>query len=82
MREGLLRTIESAFDDIASEGHDMNGLDAKTTLPQCVAALEDREAPVREAAADAVCAMGNATGGGYVVRCVLHTVPHTTALAW
>ena len=48
VREELLRTCEQAF--TSTNLTDMDDLSVKTTLPQVLNALEDREAGVREAA--------------------------------
>ena len=63
VREETLRVIERAFGELDREIESGEvQLSVRATLPVVVAALEDREAAVREAAAAAVVAMAPSTG--------------------
>jgi CLIP-associating protein 1/2 len=63
VREETLRVVERAFGELDREIESGEvQLSARATLPVVVAALEDREAAVREAAVAAVVAMAPSTG--------------------
>lgn len=72
VREELLRTCEQAF--TSTNLADAEDLSVKTTLPQVLNALEDREAGVREAAVAATCAMAPTAGPSIHGMLARHTI--------
>ena len=72
VREELLRTCEQAF--TSTNLTDAEDLSVKTTLPQVLNALEDREAGVREAAVAATCAMAPTAGPSIHGMLARHTI--------
>ena len=75
VREETLRVIERAFGELDREIESGEvQLSVRATLPVVVAALEDREAAVREAAAAAVVAMAPSTGRGMHHLLAKHTI--------